>query len=154
MCFPKSILPFFTSSNKAMPRKSKILVSSLVELMPELLNFCSTKISPRQREQLIRSFSGEQKDIISQLVGVSLDNIPEKQIPKRALKHMYDKREQLNFIRMFSKCKKSKKKCLESKRDEKLLQSGRGVASLLTQILPLLKELLEEAKEAAAKEQQ
>ena len=58
-------------------------MTKLIELMPELLNFCSTRISPVQRERLIRAFSGEQKDIISQLVSLSLDNIPEKQLSKK-----------------------------------------------------------------------
>lgn len=118
--------------------------------MPELLNFCSTRISPVQRERLIRAFSGEQKDIISQLVSLSLDNIPEKQLSKKTLRELYDKKEQLNFLRMFSKCKKSERKCMESKRDEKLVQSGRGTAKLLAQVLPLLTELVEEAKREAA----
>ena len=51
---------------------------------------------------------------------------------------------------MFSKCKKSERKCMESKRDEKLVQSGRGTAKLLAQVLPLLTELVEEAKREAA----
>lgn len=117
--------------------------------MPDLLIFCSSKTPPQQRERIIKAFSGEQKDIISQLVSLSLDNIPERQLSKKTLKDLYDKKEQLNFLRMFSKCKKSDRKCMESKRDEKLIQSGRGTAKLLAQIIPLLTELLEEAKAAA-----
>ena len=88
-----------------MPRRRKVKVSSVLQMMPHLFKLTRAK-SRRQREELLKNFDTPQKDVLTRLLEVALDNIPQESLTPAQLKAINSSGEQLRFLKFYSKCKK------------------------------------------------
>ena len=114
--------------------------------MPRLFEVCKTG-SSQQRDEIIARMTGPQKDMLSRILEISLDNLGEDQLGAGALKDIYSQQEQLKFLRMYAKCSKDSRNCLLGQRDQYLSQSGQGLSAVIRAALPVLVQALREVIE-------
>ena len=124
-----------------MARRRKVKMTSLLQMMPQLFQLSRAK-SRRQREDILKNFNGAQGDILTRLLEVALDNIPQKSLSPAQLKAVQSTGEQLRFLKLYSACKKNKRKELRPEMQKNLVQCGRGAGALLGVALPLLVEII------------
>ena len=127
-----------------MPRRRKVKVSSVLQMMPHLFKLTRAK-SRRQREELLKNFDTPQKDVLTRLLEVALDNIPQESLTPAQLKAINSSGEQLRFLKFYSKCKKRDRKKMRPELQKNLKQCGRGVGAILGIALPILIEVIRAA---------
>lgn len=80
--------------------------------------------------------------MVCRCVELSMKTLRDDYFTNRQIANLHKCEEKIKFLNSVAKCSGTKRKCLEHKADENMVQGGRGIGVLLSVLLPILADLI------------
>ena len=121
-------------------KKGRRLINArrLRSYLPSVKKIAIAGLCGKGLSKTVRNARCGSLDAVCECAEIGLNVLKRGDFKKSDMAKMAAYKDGIRFLAEYSKCRTGKKKCLRTRRDKKILQSGRGLGILLSTVLPIV----------------